>query len=99
MVHTNNKNEKLYLIQMEDFYAKLVEMGVKKKKQQIPPLSQFLQLNAQYSHYVYVKKLTKLVEMFNKNSLMNSIGTKKVRLVEQKKVKSQVKIVTQQDLH
>jgi hypothetical protein len=42
-----------------------------------------------------VKKLTKLVEMFNKNGLMAAIGAKKVRLVERtQKTKSQVKIVT-----
>jgi hypothetical protein len=82
MVKTNNQNEKVYLIQMEDFYSKLVELGLRKGKSPLPELSQFLQLNQQYSHYVYLKKLTKLVELFNKNSLMNAIGTKKVRLVE-----------------
>lgn len=42
-----------------------------------------------------MKKLTKLVEMFNKNGLMAAIGAKKVRLVERtQKTKSQVKIVT-----
>ena len=73
----------------------MVEMGIRKKKTPLPILSSFLQLNAQYSHYVYVKKLTKLVEMFNKNGLMAAIGAKKVRLVERtQKTKSQVKIVT-----
>jgi hypothetical protein len=67
---------------MEDFYSKMFEMGIRKKKTPLPILSSFLQLNAQYSHYVYVKKLTKLVEMFNKNGLMAAIGSKKVRLVE-----------------
>ena len=80
---------------MEDFYSKIVEIGIRKKKTPIPILSSFLQLNTQYSHYVYVKKLTKLVQMFNKNGLMAAIGTKKVRLIERtQKTKSQVKIVT-----
>ena len=93
VVRTNNQNEKVYLIQMEDFYSKMVEMGIRKKKTPLPILSSFLQLNAQYSHYVYVKKLTKLVEMFNKNGLMAAIGSKKVRLIETtQKTKSQVKI-------
>ena len=56
-------------------------------------------LNADNSQSVYVKKLIKLVEIFNKSSLMNAIGTKKVRLVEKSlKTKSQVKIVTQEEL-
>lgn len=79
-VHTQAKEESVYLINNEDFFKKLVLIGVRKSSKLHENLNQFLTVDNQYQYLILFKKLIKTVEVFHENGLFNQIGLRRSRL-------------------
>jgi hypothetical protein len=70
-VHTNTKDEKVYLINNDEFFKKLVHFGVRKSSAMHENLNSFLTVDNQYQYLILFKKLIKTVEVFHENGLFN----------------------------
>lgn len=70
-VHTQAKDESVYLINNEEFFKKLVNFGLRKSSKMHENLNSFLTVDNQYQYLILFKKLIKTVEVFHENGLFN----------------------------
>ena len=73
-VQAKTRKEKVYLIQKEDFFKKLNQLGIKGKPTTYDNLCQFLRIDSQYPNLLYLRKVIRGIELFNTNGYFNSVG-------------------------